>query len=124
MDGLFVTMRRLHERGPRSRGLSVDADGVTLGPNCVLVRRTAAGYQRAAIGEIADLTRAVFGRDARLDRVPIVLARITDPLSAGDLVKAQLLGLEIPVDELSDEQLTRLRVAEDLSKAGHYPSNP
>jgi hypothetical protein len=28
MDGVFATMRRLHERGPRSRGLSVDTEGV------------------------------------------------------------------------------------------------
>jgi Restriction endonuclease fold toxin 5 len=116
MDGLFATMRRLHERGPRSRGLSVDTEGVALGPGCVLVRRTPAGYQRASAGEIIDLTRIVFGRDARLDRIPIVLARITECLSAGDLVKAQLLGLEIPLDELDDRQLARLRRVGGLIK--------
>ena len=94
----------------------MDADGVALGPDCVLVRRTPAGYQRATAGEIVDLTRVVFGRDARLDRIPIVLARITECLSAGDLVKAQLLGLEIPLDELDDRQLARLRFAGDLMK--------
>jgi hypothetical protein len=116
MDGLFATIRRLHERGPRSRGLSVDTDGVALGPDCVLVRRTASGYQRAAVGEIADLTRAIFGGDARLDRTPIVLTRITEALAAGDLVKAQLLGLEIPISDLDDRQLARLRFAGDLVK--------
>lgn len=116
MDGLFATMRRLHERGPRSRGLVVDAEGVALGPACVLVRRTVAGYRRAAVGEIADLTRSIFGRDARLDRIPIVLARITEALTAGDLVKAQLLGLEIPINDLDDRQLARLHRAGDLMK--------
>jgi hypothetical protein len=123
MDGLFATMRRLHERGPRSRGLSVDAEGVVLGPDCVLVRRTSLGYRRANVGEIADLTRAVFGRDARLDRIPIVLTRITEALADGDLVKAQLLGLEIPINDLDDRQLARLRHTGDLVKE-YDPNQP
>jgi hypothetical protein len=122
MDGLFATMRRLHERGPRSRGLVVDAEGVALGPACVLVRRTPAGYRRADVGQIADLTRSVFGHDARLDRIPIVLARITDALSAGDLVRAQLLALEIPLRDLDDAQLRRLRACSDLLKEGFDPN--
>lgn len=116
MDRLFATMRRLHDRGPRSRGLSVDTEGVALGPHCVLVRRTASGYQRAAVGKIADLTRSIFGGDARLDRIPIVLTRITEALATGDLVKAQLLGLEIPINDLDHRQLARLRFAGDLVK--------
>src|ERR1700730_3694215 len=116
MDGLFATMRRLHERGPRSRGLTVDAEGVALGPTCVLVRRPPAGYRRADVGQIVDLTRSVFGHDARLDRIPIVLTRIIEALSEGDLVRAQLLGLEIPINELDDRQLARLGFADDLMK--------
>ena len=123
MDGLFSTMRRLHERGPRSRGLSVDKEGVALGPDCVLVRRTDRGYERAPAGEIVDLTRSVFGRDHRLDRIPIVLTRITETLAAGDLVKAQLLGLEIPIHDLDDRQLARLRRAGDLMK-DYDPNQP
>jgi hypothetical protein len=116
MDGLFGTMRRLHERGPRSRGLSVDSEGVALGPDCVLVRRSKFGYERAPVGEIADMTHAIFGRDTRLDRIPIVLTRITEALAAGNLVKAQLLGLEIPINDLDDRQLARLRHNVDLMK--------
>jgi hypothetical protein len=41
----FALMRRLHERGPRSRGLTVDRDGVALGPQLTLLRRTQAGYE-------------------------------------------------------------------------------
>lgn len=123
MDGLFAAMRRLHERGPRSRGLSVDTEGVALGPDCVLVRRTNRTYERAPVGEIIDLTRSVFGRDHRLDRMPIVLTRITEALAAGDLVKAQLLGLEIPIHDLDDRQLTRLRRAGNLLK-DYDPNQP
>jgi hypothetical protein len=116
-------MRRLHERSPHSRGLSVDSEGVTLGPDCVLVRRTDKGYERAPVGEIVDLTRSVFGRDHRLERLPIVLARITEALAAGDLVKAQLLGLEIPIHDLDDRQLMRLRRAGNLVKE-YDPNQP
>lgn len=123
MDGLFATMRRLHERGPLSRGLSVDSEGVALGSDCVLVRRTDKGYERAPVGGIVDLTRSVFGRDARLDRIPVVLTRITEALGAGDLVKAQLLGLEIPIHDLDDQQLMLLRCADDLMK-DYDPNQP
>jgi len=37
-------MRRLHPRGAACRGICVDADGAMLGPECVLVERTATGF--------------------------------------------------------------------------------
>lgn len=123
MDGLFATMRRLHERGPHSRGLSVDSEGVALGPDCILVRRTNRGYERAPAGEVVDLTRSVFGHDRRLDRIPIVLTRIAEALAAGDIVKAQLLGLEIPIHDLDDQQLRCLRHVGNLTK-DYDPNQP
>jgi len=94
----------------------MSADRARVGWLWMLKALPPAGYQRANAGDIADLTRSVFGRDARLDRIPIVLARITEALAAGDLVKAQLLGLEIPIEKLDDRQLERLRFAGDLMK--------
>lgn len=124
MDGFFAPMRRLHERGPSSRGLSIDIAGVSLGPDCVLVRRTAAGYARAGLGEIVDVTRLVFGGDARLDRIPVLLTRITEALGAGDLPKARAIGLEIPIDDLDDRQLARLRFAGDTPAENASRSAP
>jgi hypothetical protein len=119
MDGFSAPTRCLYERG-----LSVDLSGVALGPDCVLVRRTAAGYERAGLGEIVDLTRAVFGRDARLDRIPILLTRITEALAAGDLPRAQALGREIPIDALDERQLARLRFAGDAAAENASGSAP
>lgn len=116
MHSPFATMRRLHDRGARSRGLVVDADGVTLGPDCVLVRRTPAGYRCADPDDLTRLARTVFASDPRLTRLPIVLAGIAKALDRGDLVMAQLLGLELPVGDLDDNALRRLHAISDLSK--------
>ena len=109
-------MRRLHERSTRARGLVVDTEGVMLGPDWVLARRTPAGYRCAGAEEIDLLRRLAFGDDLRLQRLPIVLASIATALERGDLVKAQLLGLALPIDELTDHQLQRLHHASDLIK--------
>jgi hypothetical protein len=55
--------------------------------------------------------------------MPIVLARITEALAAGNLVKAQLLGLEIPIRDLDDQQIARLRRSGNLSK-DYDPNQP
>lgn len=110
-------MRRLYERGPHCLGLAVDAEGVMLGPDCVLVRRLAQGnYRCADPGAISLLSRTVFDDDARLRRLPLVLSKIVVALDRGDLVKAQLLGLEIPIDRLDERRLERLQHAADLLK--------
>lgn len=113
---MFATMRRLHERGTRARGLMVDAEGVMLGPDWVLVRRTSAGFRCAGSNAIDLLRRLAFGDDLRLRRLPAVLASIATALERGDLVKAQLLGLALPIDDLTDHQLLRLHHASDLIK--------
>jgi hypothetical protein len=119
----FATMRRLYERGPGCRGLAVDADGVMLGPDCVLVRRLpGGGYRSADPDAIPLLARTVFDDDAGQRRLPIVLSGIVAALERGDLVKAQLLGLEIPIDRLDEPRLQRLGRALDLLKDGFDPN--
>lgn len=120
----FPAMRRLHERGPNCRELAADAEGVMLGPDCVLVRRTRVGYRCAEPGHLALLTRAVLDEDGRLRRLPIVLDSIATALDRGDLVKAQLLGLEIPLGALDDRGLRRLGGVAELIKAGFDPDQP
>src|SRR5690349_1643345 len=108
-------MRRLYERGSQCLGLAVDAEGVMLGPDCILVQRLPSGtYRSAAFDAIVLLARTVFDDDARLERLPIVLSSIVVALERGDLVKAQLLGLEIPINRLDQRRLERLGHAADL----------
>ncbi len=119
----FATMRQLYERGPHCQGLAVDAEGVMLGPDCVLVRRLpGGGYRSAGPDAVALLARTVFDDDVRLRRLPIVLSGIVAALDHGDLVKAQLLGLEIPIDRLDEPRLQRLGRAADLLKDGFDPN--
>ena len=94
-----------------------------LGPDCALVQRLAeGGYRCADASALALLSRTVFGDDARLRRLPFVLSKIVVALDRGDLVKAQLLGLEIPIDRLNERRLERLgRVADLLKYDGNEP---
>jgi hypothetical protein len=113
---MFAEMRRLHERGPGCRGLVVDSDGVMLGADCVLVRRTVRGFEAADSEQLAGLTKTVFADDARLRRLPQVLAGVVSALEEGDLVKAQLLGLALRLGKLDEAQLRRLSRAGGLAK--------
>ena len=119
----FVSIRRLYDRGPECQGLAVDEEGVMLGPDCVLVRRLAGGrYLAADPAAVVRVADSVFDDDARLRRLPIVLSGIVASLDRGDLVKAQLLGLEIPIERLDAARLQRLGRALDLLKDGFDPN--
>jgi hypothetical protein len=120
----FAEMRRLYDRGPAARGLVVDTEGVMLGPDYVLVARTNARYRRIDAAALDQVLKATFGKDHHLRRFSLVLDRITDALAAGDLVNAQLLGLEIPLGTLDDGQLKRLQSASTLIKDGFNPNQP
>jgi hypothetical protein len=124
MDSLFAKMRRLHERGPRSRGLAVDAEGVALGPDCVLVQRTPVGYRAMEAAHIAAIQKYVFDGDGRLGRLPTVHAAIARALDSKDLVKAQLLALAIPIDALDDRRLARLALASAALRKDFNPDEP
>src|SRR5579883_1944645 len=67
MQHIFASMRRLHDRGTACRGLVVDWEGVALGPECILVRRTPHGYRRAGDREIVQFAREAFGDQPRDD---------------------------------------------------------
>jgi len=86
------------------------------------VRRTEAGYVCLSPDTLMRVARTVFGADAPLENLARRLRAITRALDAGELVKAQLLGLEIPIEALDDAQLAKLAAAADLIKAGFDPS--
>jgi hypothetical protein len=120
----LAAMRRLHERGPRSRGLVVDREGVALGPAMLLVRRGEVGFECVRPDIVVRVAQAVFGADARLAKLPRLLRSIAGALDAGDLVRAQLLGLQMPISDLDDAQLAKLAAAAELIKVGFDPSQP
>lgn len=106
--------RRLHSRGPASRGVTVDREGLALGPDCMLVRRMGTRYQAAASKDIRTLLDVAF--DYRGDEAPLhrQCTAIAKALDSGELLKAQLLGLLLPVGELDEFDLRRLRLASQL----------
>lgn len=101
--------RRSHARNPSSRGISVDIEGVGLGPNCVLVRRTAAGYRCVNQDEAEAIQALVLGGENDPDWLFRQCHRIVDALADQNLALAQIYALMIPVVELGAEQLKKLR---------------
>ncbi|HEV2551475.1 MAG TPA: hypothetical protein VGU20_29460 [Stellaceae bacterium] len=122
MNAPLAEMRRLYDRGPSARGLVIDADGVMLGPDCILVACTNGSYRRIDAAALDQVLKTTFGEAHPLRRFSLVLDRIADALAMGDVVKAQLLGLEIPLKALDNRQLMRLQTASSLVKTGFDPN--
>ena len=119
----FGPIRRLSKRGVNCRGLAVDLDGVTLGPDLPLVRRTSKGYLVADADEISLLIDVAFGGRGITKALTNHLASIARALNSGDLAKAQILGLYFPIGELTERQLDRFRRAR-VSKSNFNPEEP
>ena len=120
----FPTLRCLHARGAMSRGLVVDEDGVSLGPDCMFVRRTSTGYRVVNPVEVETILRYAFRDRDDFSELALRLNRIARALEAGDLAKAQILGLQLPFDELDEEELRRLEIGTHLVEKGYDPSQP
>jgi hypothetical protein len=121
---MFETMWRLHPRGAASRGMSVDADGAVLGPECVLVQRTDAGYRVARRGAMRDLQRILLLDKDDPDWLYEQGQRIAEALDRGNVALAQIYGLRVPVKALDGRQLKRLAAMATLVKAGFNPDEP
>jgi hypothetical protein len=120
---MFERFQRLHSRGPANRGIAVDADGALLGPDCVLVRRTADGYRcldRADAAVVQDLLFTGQPSDWLFGQC----RRIAAALDGGDTALAQILGLHMPIGELDDARLRQLALAALWLKANFNPDQP
>jgi hypothetical protein len=102
---MALPMRQLQERGPGCRGLVVDADGVALGADCVLVRRTSSGYRTVDTDYAEQLFRFAFGNGCDTQHVMMQLRGVERALNDDNLVKAQILGLQSALAGISAEQL-------------------
>ena len=117
MHGGFENMRRLDARGPASRRVVVDAKGAMLGPDCVLVRRTTAGYCSVRPEEAAAIQRLLCRAESEdPDRLFALSRGIADALNGGELALAQIYGDPIPVAELDSRQLKQLAAAARSSR--------
>lgn len=125
MDRVHNKMRRLDARGPASRGVVVDAEGAMLGPDCVLVQRTAAGYRCLRQMEAAAIQEVLFGAEGDdPDRLFVLSRGIAKALSEGELALAQIYGLRIPIAGLDGGQLRKLTAVAPSIKANFNPDEP
>lgn len=121
---MYEVMRRLHPRGTASTGITVDPDGAMLGPDCVLVRRTADGYRSISRGEAAALQDFLLADGAERGWLFGQCRRIAKALDGGEVALAQIFGLRIPISDLDDERLRRLARAAPFIKANFNPDEP
>jgi hypothetical protein len=120
---MLDTMRRLYPRGPANRGICVDADGATLGADCVLVHRTRSSFRPIERGDASQIQKCVLAPDRDRDWLFRQCQRIADALNSGEVALAQIHGLYIPIGELDDRQLRRLAGIR-FAKAGFDPNQP
>jgi hypothetical protein len=119
---MVPTVRQLHARGPACRGLAVDLEGVVLGTDHVLVRRTSSGYQVADFGATEWLLKTVYGDRHDTRHLLMQLDGVRRALDDGDLVKAQILGLQTRLAGIRSDDLARLDAAATLLK--YDPAQP
>jgi Restriction endonuclease fold toxin 5 len=100
-----LPMRQLQERGRACRGLVVDADGVALGADCVLVRRTSSGYRTVDTEYAEQLFKLAFGNGCDTQHLMMQLRGVERALNDNNLVKAQILGLQSALAGVGAEQL-------------------
>jgi hypothetical protein len=117
-------IRRLYDRGPENPGIAVDAEGVMVGPDCALVRRTPEGYRCIDAAEAAALQDCLSGDRRDSDWLFRQCRRIAKALDNNDVSLAQILGIYLPVNDLDAEQLTRLSLAAPMIKASYNPDEP
>jgi hypothetical protein len=119
---MLASMRRLHPRGRACRGIAVDANGAALGPDCVLVRRTPAGF-RCLDGAAANiLQKTALGLGHEPGWLFDQCRRIAEALAKGEVALAQIYGLRIPVGDLDDAALRKLADTARLIKANFDPN--
>jgi hypothetical protein len=121
---MLDNMRRLHPRGAASRGISADADGAMLGPDCILVSRTRHGYRGMAKDKAEVLQTAFLDDDREPDWLFHQCRRIADALNKDQIALAQIYGLRIPLGDLDRHQLKRLATGSIFAKTGFNPDEP
>lgn len=124
MPAAVATLQGLDARGPQSRRVVVDLDGAMLGPDCVLVRRTPAGYRCLSLDEAARIQNLLKHRFEAPDWLFRQCCRIAKALDEGHLSLAQIYGLFIRTDPLDDDQIIQLAALAPIVKANFNPDEP
>lgn len=124
MAAVFATLRGLGARGPQSRRVVVDADGAMLGPDCVLVRRTSAGYRCISFDEAARIQNVLRHQFETPDWLFWQCCRIARALDEGQLSVAQIYALFIRTEPLDDGQVNQLAALAPVVKASFNPDEP
>jgi hypothetical protein len=94
-----------------------------LGADCVLVRRTPAGFRGVDRDEASAVQKCALDTFAERDWLFRQCERIAAALNKGEIALAQIYGLRIPVGELDERRLSRIAAAR-FAKTGFNPDEP
>jgi YD repeat-containing protein len=114
MTDLHKHVHRLYARSYAHAGLVVDEEGVAFGDGCTLVRRLPSGTYRA----LDEDELALIPHVAKAGVGARQLSRIAEALNGRNLVRAQLLGLQLPLAGREPPPTA------DLSKGGYDDQEP
>ncbi len=121
---MLDNMRRLHPRGPTSRGISVDIDGAMLGPNCVLVEANLGAHRPISHQAAGFIQGLLLPGHRDPDWLFEQCGRIARALDERQVALAQIYGLPIPIDELDDRRLVKLARVTAFARTGFNPDEP
>jgi hypothetical protein len=113
MPNSFMTTFRLippEERGPDARGLSLDAEGLVLGPHVKLIYPVGSGARRTYVArtlpEVKTLLCVAYGQPVPIERITAGLRAVVNALNRGDLCTANIAAVLLALPDLPDANAT------------------
>jgi len=101
-----------------------ECEEIALDPDFPLIHKTSRGYETATLEELSCLREVVPLGGSDMKRIAGHLESIAKALRMGDLAKARILGLYLPINRLTQSQVDRLTRASALLKGSFSPDEP
>jgi hypothetical protein len=123
LDRQFLKIRRLKAQDAKV-AIKVETEGIFLGSDCVLVRKTAGEYSCVSRDEAVEIQALALDERGDPDWLFRQCCRMVQALSDGQLALAQIYAIQIPVRELTDAEELRLAAIGAAIKANFNPNQP
>ncbi|HUK08316.1 MAG TPA: Tox-REase-5 domain-containing protein [Stellaceae bacterium] len=120
----FEKRRGAPERAPQRANALIVTDGNSVQRDRIWVRRTPVGYLLMGFAPTEPIARFAFEGEADQNPFFTLCRRIESDVARGGKLKADQLGLKVPLNRFNDPVLRRLAIADKLIKEGFNPDEP